>query len=245
MFSVFDKIFGTRIRIHYTWLGVIVFMALSVTTQFATSLSLARRIVLGLVASLIFFVLVFLKELIIARVAISRGARIKSVRIFALGSVRDTELEKNSPVLETLLGVTGLLTNLVIAGILFVIFLFRGNSGSQVIQVLLQWTAFITFMVATINIIPVLPLDGGRVVGALVWKATGKYKLATVLLSWLGWVFGGVMVVLGVLLFYNTRQWFVPALMTLPGLVIQNSATHCRRLAQPKKPRRVSLHECS
>jgi Zn-dependent protease len=242
---LFDKIFRTRIRIHYSWLGVFIFMTLAVTTQFSTSLSLARRIVLGLVASLIFFMFVLLKEFILARVAISRGARIKSVRIFAIGSVRDTDVEKSSPVLETLLGFTGLLTNLVAAGILFVIFQFRGNSGSHVIQVLLQWTAFITFMVAIINVVPVLPLDGGRIVGAIVWKATGSYKLATVLLSWLGWFFGGVLVVLSVLIFNSTRQWFVPVLIGLSGLIIQNSANHCRRLAQPKKQRRLSLHETS
>ena len=243
MIGFFDKIFRTRMRIHYSWLGVIVFMTLSVATQFATSLSLVRRIVLGLIASLVYFIIVFVKELIITRVAISRGNHIRSVRIFALGSVRDTEPEKNSPVLETLLGVTGLLTNLVFAGILFVIFLIRGNSGSQVIQVLLQWTAFITFMVAIINIVPVLPLDGGRVLGAIVWKATGNFKLVTVLLSWIGWVFGGVMVVVGAFVLKDTRQWFVPVLLALPGLIIQNSATHCRRLVQPKKPRKVSLHE--
>jgi Zn-dependent protease len=242
---LFNKIFRTRIRIHYSWLGVFIFMTLAVTTQFSTSLSLARRIVLGLVASLIFFMFVLLKEFILARVAISRGARIKSVRIFAIGSVRDTDVEKSSPVLETLLGFTGLLTNLVAAGIIFVIFQFRGNSGSQVIQVLLQWTAFITFMVAIINVVPVLPLDGGRIVGAIVWKATGSFKLATVLLSWLGWFFGGVLVVLSVLIFNSTRQWFVPVLIGLSGLIIQNSANHCRRLAQPKKQRRLSLHETS
>jgi len=54
MIGFFDKIFRTRMRIHYSWLGVIVFMTLSVATQFATSLSLVRRIVLGLIASLVY-----------------------------------------------------------------------------------------------------------------------------------------------------------------------------------------------
>ncbi len=224
-------LFLARIRIHYSWIAVFIFMTAGVTTQFSTVYSLSQRILLGLVASLLFFLLTLLRELIVAVIAVRKGGRAKSVTIFAIGAVRDIPEEAHSPALESLLAVAGMLTNLLIAGALFVSYQVRAGSSNTATNVLIQWLAFVTFMLAILDVGPGLPLNGGRIIGAIFLKTTGNYKKVTRIMSWVGWGIGAGLAIGGIVLLITTRQWFSGVLLVLPGLILQNAATHCRRFA--------------
>ncbi len=144
--------------------------------------------------------------------------------------------EATLPVLELLLAVAGLLCNLIIAGIFYVLYIVLAHAGNIIIDVLVQWLAFICFMLALFHFIPGFPLDGGRVLRALLWMATGDYERATRTASWTGWGIGLVFAIGGILILIITQQWFVGILLAFPGLVLQNAATHSRRQARQHSP---------
>lgn len=221
---------GVRLRIHYTWLIVIVFMTAAVSTQFSTAISLPRRIMLGLIASVLYFCILLVREFFVALVAHRHGASARTVTVFAIGAVRDINPEKLFPGLESLIAVSGMLVTLVIAGILFLTYQALAQSGNDMVHTLVQWLAFVSFMLALLNAAPGLPMDGGRLVRSILWGAKRDYRRVTLALGWVGWAGGMLMIVAGVYLGLTTRQVFVAMLLALPGLVYQNASTHIRRL---------------
>jgi len=117
----------------------------------------------------------------------------------------------------------------IIALIFYVLYIVLAHTGSIVVDVLIQWLAFIFFMLTLFHFIPGFPLDGGRLLRALLWKAAGNYERATRIASWTGWGIGLLFTIGGIMVLIITRQWFVGILLAFPGLVLQNAATHSRR----------------
>jgi Zn-dependent protease len=206
-------------------------MTTAVVTQFSTTHSLPKRIILGVVASLLFFITVMLREFLLVLVSARRGVPVKSITLFAIGGVLQIDKTGTSPSLESLLGTVGMLGNLIIAGIFFAVYQVLAHTGSIMVHIVVQWLAFICFMLTLFNIMPGLPLDGGRILRAILWKATSDYDRVTRITSWTGWGIGVAFAVIGIVLLITTQQWFVGILLALPGLVLQNAATHSRRQA--------------
>jgi len=226
------RILGVRIRLHYTWFAAIILIAAAVVTQFSEAYPLWQRIILGIAAGLLFFTAISIREFVLSFMAAIKGVPVKSVTLFIFGGVSQITKEATSPSFEMLAAVVGLLSNLIIAGIFYVAYIILAHTGSIIIDVLVQWLAFIYFMLALFHFIPGFPLDGGRVLRALLWKATGNYEQVTRIASWIGWGIGLIFTIGGILLLIITHQWFVGILLAFPGLVLQNAATHSRRQAE-------------
>ena len=224
-----SAIFKVRLRLHYTWIAVLIFMTAAVITQFSTSFPFMQRLILGIVASFLFLLTIIIRMYIITTLAIRRGIVIKTDTIFAIGGVLEIDKTSISPALDTLLAIVGILFNLIVAGILFTIFQILAVTGSIMVHVFVEWLAFIYFMLTIFNLLPGLPLDGGRILRAVFWKITKNYDKTTLVLSWIGWTMGLFILLTGIALTITTRQWFVGLLLALPGLILQNSATHQRR----------------
>ena len=213
-------------------------MTAAVVTQFSTNYPIMRRAFLGLLASLLFMVIALVRAYVLAAVAGRKGAPVRVVTLFAIGGVLQMDRTAIFPALDALLAAVGMLANLVIAGVLFAAYQVLANTGSVMVQTVVQWLAFICFMLALFNIMPGLPLDGGRLARAAFWKASGNYESATRWVSWAGWVIGVGFVAAGIGLLVTTRQWFATVLLALPGLLLQNAATHSRREVDPNARRK-------
>jgi Zn-dependent protease len=225
-----------RVRLHYSWIAIFIFMTAAVITQFSTSYPFLERLALGLVASSIFLVTIVIRAYIIAWLALRRGANVRSQAVFAIGVVLDIDKTSTFPAVELLLAITGILINLILAGALFTAYEVLAQTGSIMVYVFVQWLAFIYFMIAIFDLLPGLPLDGGRILWTVLWKATGKFEKMVRILSWTGWALGMAFFVTGIVLTIISRQWFVGVLLALPGLILQNAATHERHLAETPSP---------
>ena len=111
-----SKIFGVRIRLHYTWFAATILIIAAVVTQFPTAYPLWQRIMLGLAACVLFLVALTIRELVVSFTATSKGIPVKSITLFVFGGVSEIAKESTRPVLELLLAVVGVLSNLIIAG---------------------------------------------------------------------------------------------------------------------------------
>jgi len=206
-------------------------MVAAVVTQFSTDYPLWQRIIFGIAASLLFFTAITIREFVLSLIATHRGITVKGVILFVFGGVSQIDKDTTLPSLELLLAVVGILSNLIMAGILYVMYVILVHTGNIIVDVLVQWLAFICFMLALFHFLPGFPLDGGRVLRALLWKATGNYERVTQITSWTGWSIGLLCTIGGILVMIITHQWFTGVFLAFPGLVLQNAATHSRRQA--------------
>lgn len=229
------RIFGIRLKLHYTWLVALLLITATIVTQFPEAYPLWQRIVLGIAASLLFFASVGIRELVVSFVALSKGVPLRSLTLFVFGGVSQIAREATFPILELLMAVTGLLSTLIIAGVFSGVHLILAGAGSIIIAGLLQWLAFINFMLFLFHFIPGFPLDGGRILRTILWRATGNYDRATRTVCWSGRGIGLLFIVGGILVLILAHQWFVGLLLAFMGWVLQSAAAQSRRQAVPRE----------
>jgi len=229
------RMLGVRLRLHPTWAIAFLLIIAIVVTQFPEAYPFWQRIILGVAASLLFFIAVSIREIILNFLALSRGIPVKRVTLFAFGGVSQITKEGTLPVLELLLAAAGLLTNLIIAGIFYAAHSVLVNTANVMIDGLILWSAYMYFMLTLFHFIPGFPLDGGRFLRILLWKATGDYDRATGIASWAGQGFGLLLIVCGILLLVLTRQWFNGLALIFVGWVLYIAAAQSRR--------QTALHE--
>jgi len=225
------RILGIRLRLHYTWSVAFILITAVVVTQFPESYPLWQRIILGIAASLLFLATVSIRQLILNFVAIRRGIPVKNVTLFVFGGVPQTTERAALPVLELLVAAAGLLSSLIIAGVFYGIHLILVITGSIIIAGLIQWLAFICFLLALFHFVPGFPLDGGRILRAFLWRLTGDYDRATRIAIWAGRGIGLLFIIGGILVLIVTHQWFVGLAPAFMGWVLYNAATYSHRQA--------------
>jgi Zn-dependent protease/CBS domain-containing protein len=230
-FPSLSRIFGVSIRLHYTWALAIVLITAIMVTQFPSTYPLWQRLCLGLATGLIFLISVSIREFILNLTAISRGIPLKKTTLFVFGGVSRISKESTRPLLELLLAAMGLLSSLLIAGAFYGIYAALVNAGSIVTADLIQWLAFIYFMLFLFHFIPALPLDGGRILRAALWQATGNYERATLIASWSGLSIGILFIAGGILLLITDFQWSNGLALAGAGWVLLTAAAQSRRQA--------------
>jgi Zn-dependent protease len=223
------KLFKTHIRIHYTWILAFVLIAWAISTQLSTDSSLFLRITFGVATGVLFFFAILIRELILLLLAIYKGVVVEIVTVFAFGGLLQVDRETTTPSHELLLAVAGMLCNLVIAGVFFFIHVLLGTTDRIAIDVILKWLAFIFFTLSLFHIIPGFPLEGGRILHVILWKAIDNIQKATRIAGWTGWVIGLIVTVGGIAILILTVERFIGVFLIGIGLILQNAATHSLR----------------
>jgi Zn-dependent protease/CBS domain-containing protein len=177
---------GIDIRVHYTWFVAFLLIAWSLALGYfpMAGQSPVANWVLGIVAALLLFVSVLLHELGHSLVAAARGIRVDNITLFIFGGVSSITREATTARDEFLIAVVGPLTSLALAAVFWAIGLLlpAGTAASAVTGYL----AYTNLLLGLFNIIPGFPLDGGRVLRAIIWAATGNMQRATQIASYVG-----------------------------------------------------------
>jgi Zn-dependent protease len=223
------QFFRVYMRLHRGWAVAFILIIVVVVTQFPEAYPLWLRSVFGIAAVLLFFAAIGIREITLNFLALSRGMPEKRITLFVFGGVSQIAREETSPVLELLLAMSGLLTNLIITGILYGVYSILINTGSAMIGGIILWVAYIYFMVALFHFIPVFPLDCGRLLRAVLWKATDDYNRATNITSWAGQGFGLLLIVGGILVAVLAGQWFNGVVPIFIGWILHTAALQSRR----------------
>jgi Zn-dependent protease len=114
---------------------------------------------------------VLLHELGHSLVAISQGISVNSITLFLFGGVASIDRESKTPRDALFVAIAGPLVSLTLFGLFFA--LARLFNFSSLFEFLATDLARINLVLAIFNLIPGLPLDGGQVLKAIVWKVTG------------------------------------------------------------------------
>lgn len=175
------KIAGISLEINYSWLIILVLLTVSLAInwfpQAAPKYPLAAYWGTGFIAAVLLFGAVLVHELAHSLVARARGLPVKNITLFIFGGVSDLEKEPPSPGAEFQVTIVGPLTSLIIAGICWGIAL--SLRAVPLIGAVFGYLAISNGLLAVFNLIPGFPLDGGRVLRAILWKLTGNLRTAT------------------------------------------------------------------
>ncbi|MEU5975391.1 site-2 protease family protein [Streptomyces sp. NPDC047315] len=131
-----------------------------------------------------FYASVLVHELAHTVVALRYKLPVRRIQLQFFGGVSEIEKESETPGREFVLAFVGPLLSLVLAGVFYL--------GMQAVEpgtvpgVLLAGLMISNLIVAIFNLLPGLPLDGGRMLRAVVWKITGKPMSGTVAAAWVG-----------------------------------------------------------
>ena len=193
------RIFGIEITVHATWLFVFGFVAWSLSSDVGPfgHLEVApwERAILGLFTSVLFFASVLIHELAHSILARSRGIPVRGITLFIFGGISQFEGEAEDAPAAGWISAIGPLTSLALAGVFYGLHVIAGFGTP--LGTAFGYLAFANLLLAIFNILPAYPLDGGRVLQALVWRATGDRFRATRDAVVVGRVFAWLFIVLG------------------------------------------------
>jgi Zn-dependent protease/predicted transcriptional regulator len=204
------RIFGIEVGLHYSWLIIALLVTLSLTGHFrATNPQWGAAVVwaTAIATALLFFASIVAHELSHAAVAKANGLPVKSITLFALGGVALIGKEAEDAKTEFWMGIVGPIASAVIGfaclGLLMALGWTTSVAQETPLRAMLMWLGVINIVLAIFNMIPGFPLDGGRVLRAIVWWVTGDAVRATRIATRAGSVAGFGLIIVGILRFFG------------------------------------------
>jgi Zn-dependent protease/predicted transcriptional regulator len=200
------RLFGIEIGLHYSWFLIALLIVFSLSSQFhATNPEWGDGVILTLAiaTATLFFVSLLLHELAHSLVAKSNGLPVKEITLFALGGVSQIEKNPVSAKLEFWMALVGPMTSAVIGALCLAIAHVAGGGKSNPWIAMLEWLGYINLTLALFNMIPGYPLDGGRILRALIWWKTGDPDRSTRAAARAGQAVAFVFIGLGIVRFFS------------------------------------------
>lgn len=225
------RIAGISIGLHYSWFIIALLITLSLAGHFhVVNPHWSGRMLwsAAILTSVLFFLALLLHELAHSLLAKARGLRVREITLFALGGVSQIESEAPDARSEFWIAIVGPVTSVVIGVVLIAIARLSGwRSGSEpstpLVSVLL-WLGYINIALAAFNMIPGYPLDGGRVLRAVIWWITRNADRSTRLASQVGEIVAFVVILLGLFQFFTEHGNFGGLWMAFIGWFLLDAA---------------------
>ncbi|MEA2550632.1 MAG: hypothetical protein QOE25_401, partial [Actinomycetota bacterium] len=176
------SVMGVRLWLHASWFiiaGLVLWATTEAFGQGFPGLPLAERLLMGAATAACFFACLVAHELAHSVVARRFDVRVRGITLFMLGGVAEIDGEIPTPAQEFAVALAGPAASLAL-GAAFAL-LWRAS-----IAVGWTWAQGIAFTVGTVdlgvaifNLVPGLPLDGGRLLRAVLWRRSGDHARAT------------------------------------------------------------------
>lgn len=195
------KILNIPIRIHYSWFIVFALVVFTlVTAQLPQDFSASPLIywIIGVITALLIFASVLAHELSHSYVAKLYGIQLRGITLFIFGGVAEITSEPETSSAELKIAAAGPLCSITIGlfAHLFQFLVLRLNGGDALFA-LFKYVKFVNFAVVVFNLVPGFPLDGGRILRAILWKFSGNLKRATRIASSFGQGFAYIIMLWG------------------------------------------------
>lgn len=194
------NLFGIPFYIHPSWFLVLGLVTWSYSSGLAMQfpqLSGGLALLLGLMTALLLFSSVVAHELGHSFVAIRQGIDVKSITLFIFGGLASLERESDTPASAFWVAIAGPGVSLLLFSLFYAIGFSSAISGP--IAAIVGVLASVNLALALFNLIPGLPLDGGNILKAIVWKVTGNPYKGVAFASRVGQVFGWVAISSGLI----------------------------------------------
>jgi Zn-dependent protease/CBS domain-containing protein len=177
---------GVDVLVHRSWLFVAILIAFLLAPRIdevAPGLDGVLVYVAGIAFAVLLYLSVLAHEASHALMAQFFGMSVRSMTLHFLGGVTEIEGEAETPKREFWIGVVGPLASLAIG---LAALGAAAVTPDGLVRFALEALAAANIVVAVLNLVPGLPLDGGKVLRAIVWAVTKKPLLATTVSGWAG-----------------------------------------------------------
>jgi Zn-dependent protease len=180
------QVWGIPLRLHVSWFLIFALITWSLAVGYFPSqypnLSQPVTWILGAVTAILFALSVLLHELGHAYFALRSGIPIRGITLFLFGGLAQLSREPDSPGAEFRIAIAGPAVSFGLTAFFGAFYVFDLAFASVALPALAGpalWLLRINFILAVFNLIPGFPLDGGRVLRAILWKITGSEIKAT------------------------------------------------------------------
>jgi Zn-dependent protease/CBS domain-containing protein len=196
------RIAGIHVGLNWSLLVVVALIAWSLASSILPSAAPgqapAAYWTAGVISALVFLVSLLAHELAHSVVAQRRGVRVEGITLWLFGGVSRFSSDTSAPGSSALITFVGPLTSLVL-GALFLLAsaVSGGASAPTLIRATLSWLGTINIILGVFNLVPAFPLDGGRLLQALIWLRTGNRLQATRVAARIGMGFAILMIAVG------------------------------------------------
>ena len=194
------RIFGIDICIDASWLVIFgLFTWIMASHYFPSGYPQWPRWqywAVGALTSILFFASVLGHELAHSLVAVRQGEKVRRITLFILGGVAQISGEPKEASKEFFMALVGPLTSFAIA----IVCSFLASillPVSEPLAAMARYLSFINLLLGVFNLLPGFPMDGGRVLRAIIWKFTGNLKKATGIASVVGQGFAFLFIFIG------------------------------------------------
>ena len=198
------RLFGVRVRVHPSWFIVFALVVVSLATVGVPGereLTDSLRWSLAIIVAAFFFLSVLIHELAHALVARRRGVRVDEITLFIFGGPPAVEREAPDARSEAFIAAAGPVVSIAIALVALGIWAVLGAAAGDVallVRGVAWWAGMSNLLLSAFNLIPGYPMDGGRLLRAVLWGVTGDFMRATRLAALTGRVFAYGLIAAGV-----------------------------------------------
>ena len=231
------RVLGIPILLDTSWFVILALVTWTLATGYftlrITGASPLTYGMLGLGAAVLLFLCVLLHELGHAAAAKAYGIPVSRVTLFIFGGVAHIAQDPRRPLVELSVALAGPLVSVGIAALCFwssaamapALALHPAYSPdpAQMVLVTLRYLAVVNSAILAFNLLPGFPLDGGRLLRAVLWAWLGDLRRATRIASALGSGLGIGLMVLGALSLVR-GQWINGIWYGLLGMFLRNAA---------------------
>ncbi len=181
---VIARPFGIPVYVSPYWFliaGVFIFIY---ANDLANTLHGTTRYLVAAAFVVLLYASVLVHELSHSVVARGYGLPVRRILLYPLGGLSEIEQEPDTPGREFLVSAAGPALSLVLAGAGYALsFAVTPGTISGTLVAQLMWA---NLVVGIFNLLPGLPLDGGRMLRAVIWKVTGRPGASTIAAAWAG-----------------------------------------------------------
>jgi len=204
------RLFGFEVRVDISWLVLAVLVTWSLADglfpQYYQGLARATYWEMGIAGAILFFFSILFHEFCHSLVARRFGLPMRGITLFIFGGVAEMADEPPSPWAEFLMAVAGPLSSVILGAAFYGAATLVSESVNTVaIQGVLSYLASINWILAAFNLVPAFPLDGGRVLRAILWHWKKNLRKATRIASRIGSGFGLFLMLMGMVNFLFGR----------------------------------------
>lgn len=178
------KVFGFEVRLDWSWFFLVILMTWTLGAGYfpmhAPKLSANTYWIMGMLGTIGLFLSIVLHELSHSLVGRHYGVPIAGITLFIFGGIAEMRDSPLNPKSEFFMSLAGPLLSFVLG----LIFYFLSQVGLNAnwpmpITSVLSYLGMINFVLGIFNLLPGFPLDGGRILRAILWWWKGNLKWAT------------------------------------------------------------------
>jgi Zn-dependent protease len=242
------RVYGIPVRIDYRWFAVVLLSIWLISSNLQSHIIQLGNVrlpplaaptawLLGFITTAGLFLSVFGHELSHALMARAEGMQIQEIVLHPFGGLTRMATEPENPKAELRIAVAGPAASFLFAILAFAATKIAALGNYHATVVVFFLIAWGNLLLAVFNLFPGYPLDGGRVLRAILWRRTGNIKDATRMAGICGMLIAGTLILFGIYIMIApnwrpSQPYFMGGWSILVGLFLLDTAARVVKAAQ-------------